>query len=164
MENIIPFQCDKIDKWRENFKGVTFHHESTNFTVSGAVDDVWINQETEELIVVDYKSTAKSGRVGIDSAWQIGYKRQMEIYQWLLRRNGFRVSDVGYFVYCNGRTDLWAFDGKLEFDVDLIPYKGNDEWVEQILVDIKDCLMNDEIHETNDSCDFCKYREVTKGL
>lgn len=164
LENIIPFQHAKLDEWRENFKGVTFHHEPTNLIISGAVDDIWFNQETEELIVVDYKSTAKDGQVGIDSPWQIGYKRQMEIYQWLLRRNGFRVSDLGYFVYCNGKTDLHAFDGKLEFDVDLIPYKGNDKWIEPTLVEIKKCLMSDVIPETNDDCDFCRYREVTKGL
>ncbi len=164
LESIVPFQCGKIDEWRENFKGITFHHEPTNLIISGAVDDVWINQKTEELIVVDYKATSKDGQVDIHSPWQIVYKRQMEIYQWLLRKNDFRVDDVGYFVYCNGRTDLRAFDSKLEFDVDLIPYKGNDEWIEKTLVDIKDCLMSDEIPEGDDDCDFCKYREVTEGL
>ena len=36
-------------------------------------------------------------------------KRQMEIYQWLLRKNGFKVSDTGYFVYANGITDARSF-------------------------------------------------------
>jgi len=40
-------------------------------------------------------------------------------------QNGFRVSATGYFVYCNGKTDRHAFDGKLEFDVVLLPYTGN---------------------------------------
>lgn len=162
LNNIIPFKCDKINEWRNNFKGVAFHHEKTNFIISGAVDDVWINQETEELIVVDYKATAINSQ--INSIWQISYKRQMEIYQWLLKKNGFRVSDVGYFVYCNGKTDQRAFDSKLEFDVDLIPYKGNDDWVEQTLVDIKNCLMSNEIPKSNEDCNFCKYREVTKDF
>ena len=55
-----------------------------------------------------------------DADWQDGYKRQMEIYQWLLRKNGLDVSDTGYFVYCNGKTDKEAFDGKLEFDIEFI--------------------------------------------
>lgn len=164
LRNIIPFQHEKMNEWRENFKGITFHHQPTNFIIFGAVDDIWFNQETKELIVVDYKSTAKEGRVGIDSALQISYKRQMEIYQWLLRKNTFKVSDLGYFVYCNGKTDLQAFDGKLEFDVDLIPYKGNTEWIELLLAKIKNCLMSDEIPKTNENCNFCKYREATKYL
>jgi len=46
--------------------------------------------------------------VTLDAEWQDGYKRQMEIYQWLLRQNGLKVSDTGYFVYCNGKTDRKA--------------------------------------------------------
>ena len=44
----------------------------------------------------------------------------MEVYQWLFRQNGYKVSDTGYFVYCNGNTDRQAFDAKLEFDITLI--------------------------------------------
>jgi hypothetical protein len=50
----------------------------------------------------------------------------MEVYQWLLRQNGHKVSNTGYFVYCNGKKDRKAFDGKLDFDITLIPHKGND--------------------------------------
>ena len=84
------------------------------------MDDLWKNAQGE-LIVVDYKSTSKDGEVNIDAEWQGAYKRQMEFYQWLLRKNGFKVSDTGYFVYCNGRRDREAFDGKLEFDIKIIP-------------------------------------------
>lgn len=101
--NAVPFQHDELDKWRENFIGVGHLHEATNLFVFGAVDDVWINDDGE-LIVVDYKATAKSTEVSIDAAWQISYKRQMEIYQWLLRRNGFKVNPTGIFVYTNGRV------------------------------------------------------------
>jgi ATP-dependent exoDNAse (exonuclease V) beta subunit len=66
------------------------------------VDDLW-QSPNGEIIVVDYKSTSKDGEVGLDAEWQGGYKRQMEIYQWLLRSNGFNVSNTGYFVYCNGK-------------------------------------------------------------
>ena len=121
----VPFNHEEIDEWRENFKGVQFHHEMTNLIITGAIDDVWINPQ-KELLVVDYKSTSKEGEVTLDADWQIGYKRQMEIYKWLLRQKGFKVSKTGYFVYVNGRTDLEAFDGRLEFDVKLIPYQGDD--------------------------------------
>jgi len=119
----VPFQHEKMDDWRENFKGIRYLHQPTNFLISGAIDDLWINPR-KELIVVDYKATSKNGKVGIEADWQDGYKRQIEIYQWLFRKNGFKVSDVGYFVYCNGKRDKEAFDGKLEFDIDVIPYKG----------------------------------------
>jgi hypothetical protein len=67
--------------------------------ITGGVDDMWINHQGE-YIVVDYKATSKKTEVTLDADWQIGYKRQMEIYQWLFGKNGYKVSNTGYFVYC----------------------------------------------------------------
>lgn len=153
----VPFAHELIDEWRENFKGVQYLHGPTNFIITGAVDDIWVNPK-KELVVVDYKSTSKDEEVNIDAEWQIGYKRQMEVYQWLLRRNGFKVSDTGYFVYCNGITDKKAFDGKLEFDIKLIPYKGDDSWIEGAIDKAHQCLMKDSVPEADPDCDYCNYR------
>jgi len=79
------------------------------------------------LMVVDYKATSSDVKPTLDAEYRQAYKRQMEIYQWLLRQNGFKVSDTGYFVYANGRKDLDSFDNKLEFEVDLLSYEGNDD-------------------------------------
>ena len=108
-----PASHPKLDKWRENFVGVQTMHQPTGMTISGAIDDLWINSKGE-YIVVDYKATAKDEAVKeLDKAWQDGYKRQMEVYQWLLRASGLKVSDIGYFVYCTGKTDAEAFDKRI---------------------------------------------------
>ena len=88
----------------------------------------------------------------------------MEVYQWLFRRNDFAVSPTGYFVYVNGKSDAKAFDGKLEFDIELIPYTGSDAWVEPAIYDLKKMLMNDAIPPIGTSfgggpCEYCTYRE-----
>jgi len=88
----------------------------------------------------------------------------MEIYQWLLRRVGFKVSNTGYFVYCNGRTDREAFDGKVEFDITVLPYKGKDDWIEETLFEIKDCLMSSKIPRVTKDCEFCGYAEARAEL
>ncbi len=164
----VPFEHEKIEEWRDSLRrGVQFLHDKTNLILSGGVDDVWVNPKGE-LIVVDYKATSKNGEVSLDADWQIGYKRQMEVYQWLFRKNGFKVAKTGYFVYCNGDTDKEAFDGKLEFDVKIIPYKGNDSWVEKALIDAKKCLMQKLIPNPSVDCDYCSYvmsvREVEKVI
>ena len=53
-KNLIPFQHEQLDNWRANFKGVQFTDESLNLTFTGAVDDIWYDLDSEELIVVDY--------------------------------------------------------------------------------------------------------------
>ena len=93
----------------------------------------------------------------------------MEIYQWLARNNSdfrdYNISDTGYFVYCNGKKDSKAFDGKLEFDIKLIPYKGSADWVEQEIINAKNCLLQDKVPAMAEDCDFCRYREeVLKEL
>ncbi|MFA5764242.1 MAG: PD-(D/E)XK nuclease family protein [Candidatus Paceibacterota bacterium] len=154
----VPFAHKMMNEWRENFKGVQYLHEPTNLLITGAVDDLWIDRNGK-IMVVDYKSTSKPTKVNLDAEWQIGYKRQMEIYEWLLRKSGFDVSDTGYFVYCNGKTDRTAFDGKLEFDIDVIPYKGDDSWVEKTLSEIKKCL-DGKMPKSNPNCDYCNYRKA----
>jgi len=155
----VPFQHEKIDEWRNTFIGAQVWHKPTNFLIFGAVDDLWVNPQGE-LLIVDYKATAKNGAINIEADWQQAFKRQMEIYQWLFRQLGFKVSSTGYFVYVNGKTDREAFDGKLEFDVHLIPYQGDDSWVEETIFKAYQCLLNEEIPLPDPQCDFCQYWEA----
>lgn len=157
----IPYAHEKINDWRSGLKGIEYLDEETNLLITGAVDDIWINPGNE-LIVVDYKATSKEGEVNIDADWQISYKRQIEIYQWLLRQNGFNVSDIGYFVYCNGNTDKRAFDKKIEFDIKVIPYKGDDRWIDGAIKSLYNCLSSNKIPESGNECDFCRYRQAVK--
>jgi len=161
---LVPFQHESMGEWRENFKGARFLHQPTNLIITGAVDDIWTD-EKGAIYIVDYKSTSKTSEINLDADWQIGYKRQMEVYQWLFRQNGFKVSDTGYFVYCNGQTDRKAFDGKLEFDIKIIPYIGDDAWVEPAIIKAHKCLMSDKIPEAGANCDYCHYvRAVNKAI
>src|SRR3989344_1426843 len=152
-----PVAHEDLDKWRHNFTGVQHLHELTNLLITGAIDDLWQNSQGE-YIVVDYKATSKDEEITeLNKDWQKGYKRQMEVYQWLLRQNSYKVADTGYFVYCNGKTDRKAFDAKLEFDITLIAYKGDSSWVEKTLTDIHKCLNSDKIPKSDAVCDYCNY-------
>jgi len=156
----VPFAHAKMDEWRDALRGGIVFNHSSGLTVSGGVDDIWVTPKGE-LIVVDYKATSKDGKIeSLDEEWHDGYKRQIEVYQWLLRRNGFTVSNTGYWVYANASKDKEAFDGKLEFEITLVPYKGDDSWVEGTLADIKGCLDADTLPESAEKCDYCRYREA----
>ena len=89
-----------MNEWRNALSGgVTYAYPGANLRLTSRLDDVWQNKQ-KELIIVDYKATSKDGEMGIDADWQLGYRRQMEIYQSLFRKNGFKVNKLGYFVYC----------------------------------------------------------------
>lgn len=160
----IPVKHDELELWRNNFKGIQYLHEPTNLILFGSIDDLWISGDGE-YIVVDYKATSNKEEItDLDKDWQVSYKRQMEIYQWLLRKNGHKVSDTGYFVYCNANTDLEMFNNKLEFDINLIPYKGNDSWIETTVSEIYKCLTHDSAPLSSEDCDYCAYREALKDI
>lgn len=159
-----PVPHEKLQEWRHTFTGIRRLHVPTNFLVFGAIDDLWQNTAGEH-IVVDYKATAKAGDiVALDQEWHRGYKRQMEIYQWLLRQNGLTVSNTGYFVYCNGKTDKKAFDARLEFDLTLIPYTGDSSWVDGALLDAQKCLAGESIPDSSEACDYCAYAKALDAV
>jgi CRISPR/Cas system-associated exonuclease Cas4 (RecB family) len=157
----VPYAHKDLDTWRENFEGIEYKDPETGLTISGAIDDVWCSPDNE-LIVVDYKATSKQGRIESlsDSSWEDQYRRQIGVYQWLLRKNGFNVSSTGYFVYANASSDKEAFDAKLEFEITLVPTEGETEWIDDVLPRIKETLDVDAIPASGKSCEYCPYREA----
>ena len=159
----VPCPHEKLDQWRTNFTGVQVHHQKTNLIITGAIDDLWVTPDRKHL-VVDYKATSKDQPVTIDEPWQDSYKRQMEIYQWLLRGNGLNVSDTGYFVYCNGQRRAPRFDNHLDFDISVISYVGTDDWVEACIVNAHACLLSNKIPPVTSACDYCTYYSAVTGV
>ncbi|HMP85071.1 MAG TPA: PD-(D/E)XK nuclease family protein [Candidatus Paceibacterota bacterium] len=161
----VPFMHKDIDQWRENFVGVQYFDEDLNITISGAIDDIWINKN-KELHIVDYKSTSKDEEITLDDRWKDSYKRQMEVYQWLLRKKGFNVSEIGYFVYANATKDRPDFSNKLEFELTILDYVGDPVWVDPTIVKIKEVLESENIPEPGQYCEHCanyKFRKLLES-
>lgn len=154
----VPYSHEKIEEWRDAFKrGIKYHHEPTNITLRGGIDDVWVNPKGE-LYIVDYKATAGKKEITLDDDWKIVYKRQVEVYQWLFRKNGFTVSPTAYFVYANGQNDRPALNEKLEFDITVLPYEGDDSWIESTLFKLKEIVASDSPPDFAIDCEYCSYR------
>jgi len=158
----VPFAHKDMNDWRDNFVGITYKDPETGFIISGAVDDIWV-KPNGDLIVVDYKATAKEERIESlsNSGWEMSYRRQMGVYQWLLQKNGFTVDKTGYFVYANARKDqAESFDDTLFFETTVVPCDGENSWIEETLQEIKQALNSDKIPKIGEDCEFCPYREA----
>ncbi|MBP6924744.1 MAG: PD-(D/E)XK nuclease family protein [Candidatus Pacebacteria bacterium] len=157
----VPFSHKELDTWRDPFVGIMHTHKPTNLVVSGGVDDIWV-QEDGTLIIIDYKSTSKDGKIESlsDSPWDQQYKRQLGVYRWLLEQNGFNVATTGYLVYANADKSLDAFDDKLVFVTTVVPVETDTSWIDDVLTRIKACLDSGELPKIGDSCEFCPYREA----
>ena len=167
--HLIPFEHEDLNKWTLSTQfGAAgyFHtdHEETNIRFGGGLDDVLFNTETKELHIVDYKSTANLAKdpkpVSLEGKWKEGYKRQMDMYVWIMRRKGFAVSDVGYFIYVDGLHV--GYDGMIDEDTSLatmkfatsiLPYTVKTLWVEKALVEIKELLCQEACPEHSQECE-----------
>lgn len=157
----VPFVHEKLDDWRDAFTGITTVHAGTGLTVSGAVDDIWM-QPDGVLIVADYKATSKEEAITSlkDSPWSEQYARQLSVYRWLLEQNGFRVAPTAYLIYANASKAEADFSNQLKFETNLITVETTTDWIEQTLIDIHATLESEEIPPTGEFCDFCAYREA----
>lgn len=152
----VPFMHPELDAWRDMRKGVRVEHDS-GFIVFGALDDVWVNPEGE-LYVVDYKATSTERQISIDG--RDGYKRQMDVYQWLLRSHGFSVSPTAYFVFANAQKSKEDFSKRLDFTMQIVSYEGSSDWVDDALYAAAECLQHDLPPPYIDTCEWCAYRRA----
>lgn len=92
-----------------------------------------------------------------------GYKRQMEVYQWLLTQNNYKVSKTGYFLFAKVKKDRGFGSGKLSFDLFLEPQEGDISWVESSLSEAKKTL-DSEIPKYNPDCLYCQFAKTQRGF
>ena len=158
----IPYEHPDLPVWRDDvyqFLGASTLHTPTTLEITGIIDDVWINPQ-DELIIVDYKSTSTKEEISLEDEYKQGYKKQLEVYQWIFRQMGFGVSDTAYIVYANGVKDGDAFDAKLEFEMLILEHTGDTSWVEPTVEEIKACLEGEVLPESGETCEYCRYREL----
>ena len=158
LDGVVPFNHPSLAEWRSNFKGVRFLHQPSGLQVYGAPDDIWVDK-AGELIVVDYKATASKEReIKLDSTYRQAYRRQIEVYQWLLRQIGHKVCRQAFLVFANAKVDGASFDGRLDFDLSFVEVIGQTEWIEPTLTQIKATLMAAEPPPAASAgCEACNF-------
>lgn len=162
----VPFDHPDLPRWRGEvvaYEGATVVHEKSNLLVNGLVDDIWKDSQGN-LVIVDYKSTSTTKEISLDDQYKQGYKRQMEVYQWIFKKLGFQVSRTGYFVFANAMKNLPKFDGRLEFAMSIIPYEGTSDWVDLTLLELKQTLMSEDIPMPAPDCEYCAYKQMSIQL
>lgn len=184
LDHLRPFSHPDLEKWVDGRQfGLSPNHLNTlhaptNILFGGGLDDVFENIETGELHVVDYKSTSQDGGnkahpAPLDESflmppsdpskvdYKASYRRQADMYQWVLRQKRFRVSDVAYFLYVDGLsrglngmlTDGDPHVGWMKFEARIIPYLGDDGWVEGALHRAMEVARLNECPQHANGCD-----------
>ena len=151
----VPFAHPELDRWRHNFTGVRWTDDATGWTLYGAIDDLW-QAATGELMVADYKATARA-ETPTTAGLYPSYQRQMEVYQFLVRRQGLEVSNRGWFVYANGNARAGEFGGTLRFSTHMVPYEGDDAWVLDMFRRTVATIADASLPAPGEDCEWCRY-------
>ncbi len=169
---LIPFSHEHFELWTQSLhfgakNRLNYDHKQTNLRVGGGLDDVWLNLNTNKIHVVDYKSTSQKkdkGPITLEDKWKSSYKRQMDLYTWILSKKRLNVDSLGFFLYCDGdRFSDYNFLNKdkaiMEFKISLIPYETDFSWIENVLHEIYKTLRKSirPLHS-----EFCEYSKFLK--
>ena len=108
-----------LNQWRSNFAGLRYFDSELDATLFGAVDDV-LEFEDGKLAPMDYKSTGSAVATIYDR-----FQLQMDIYTYLLEKNGFLTPRKGYLAFYivdkgNGFGDRLPFRKELH-EIDTNP-------------------------------------------
>ena len=132
---------EKLKIWRSNFKGLEY--TEGDVMLRGAVDNILV--KGKKLIVLDYKTRG----FPLKDDTHEHYRVQMDLYNFLLRKNGYNTEDYSYllFYYPNRVND----NGEVVFDTKLVKINvGDGEKVFKKAIK----LINGE--EPKEKCEWCK--------
>ena len=156
----VPFKHKNLDVWRSNYKGIRYKSSSFNYDFGGAVDDVW-EKKNGDLIIVDVKATAKNNFNWYETFekydYAKAYKRQLEMYQWLFKKNGFNVSKEAYLLYFNAKKNEKFFNNQLKFEHHYIKLDCSTLWVESKILETVELLRDNKMPQPSLNCEYCNY-------
>lgn len=158
-KKFVPFKHPDLEIWRDSRSGLERTDPASGIKMYGAVDDLWVD-ESGEIVVVDYKATAKASPVKSLGAasYHDGYRRQLDMYAWLVEGQGLKVAKSAYLFYVTARKEADEFLGRLEFDPALIEHKVDQSWIPKFLLQAKSILEGPTPAPASD-CSHCQYRE-----
>lgn len=139
-----------LKAWRNNRRGIQFFDKEKDILLRGAVDEVL--QKDGKLIVLDFKTRGFS----LKEDTHHHYQDQLDIYNFLFRKNGYRTEDFAYLLFYVPEKIMES--GDFVFDTKLVKMGVNEKHAEELFKKAEKVLAGD-MPKSGDSCEFCKWGE-----
>ena len=146
----------KLDIWRSNQKGIQYKDKTSGILLRGAVDNLL--EKGEKLVVLDYKTRGYP----LKEDTHEHYQTQMDIYNFLLRMNGYDTENYAYLLFYYPREI--AETGEVIFDTKLIKIPTNVKSGESVFKEAIKILNLKEPPKASQDCGFCKWNTETSLL
>ena len=140
--------------WRSNFKGIQWKDEEENL-YRGAIDNILV--KGKKLIVMDYKTRGYP----LKEDTHKHYQNQMDIYNFLLRKNDYETEDYAYLLFYH--PDKVTKKGDVVFNVDIVKMKISIKNAKNIFKNALKTLKG-EIPKAKEDCEYCRWISLTENL
>ena len=135
-----------LEIWRNNRKGIEFLDKNTGVLLHGAIDNILISKNGK-LIVLDYKTRG----FPVKEDTHEDYQSQMDLYNFLLNKNGYETEDYTYLLFYYPKEVLET--GEVIFDTELVKMKINVKEGEKVF---NDAVALIEGEEPKEKCEWCE--------
>ncbi len=139
---------EKLRDWRNKRRGLRYMDASIGISLMGALDDLFVTQEGRHA-PLDFKTRGYPRKPDTHEH----YQHQMDIYSFLLERNGMIPADFAILIFYHPIRVNEKHN--VEFHPDAIKVKVNRTRGERLFMDAVECLMLEEEPEASEGCEWC---------
>ena len=139
-----------LKDWQNNFKGLQYIDEESGVLLRGAVDNILV--KGEKLIVLDYKTRGYPLKEDTHEY----YQTQMDLYTYLLKKNGYAVEAYAYLLFYYPNRVLEG--GEVVFDTKLVKMDALLTRGEKVFKDAIKLLHLEEAPKATEDCGFCSFK------
>jgi|SRR3989338_5556239 len=148
LDGVMLFNDEELLKvWQNNRKGIQWTDENGNL-LKGAVDILL--QKGKKLIVLDFKTRG----FPVKEDTHLHYKDQLDIYNFLLRKNGYATEDYSYLLFYHPQKVHQ--NGDVDFHKHLVKMDVSIKNAEKVFRDAL-AVLEREIPKAAEECGFCKW-------
>lgn len=140
---------DLLEEWRDYLRGIRWKDKHGN-VIMGAIDNILM--KGKKLVILDYKTRGHALRDGTANY----YKDQMDIYNFLFRKNGYETEDYSYLLFYH--PDKVLESGEVIFHSDLVKISVSIQNAERIIQKAIE-ILSGELPKANEHCLYCKWQQ-----
>ena len=141
---------EKLEEWRNNFRGLRWIDPKTGHTLFGAVDDI-LEFPDDSLAVLDFKASGAR-----EASVYPSYQLQMDVYTFLLQRLGYRTAPKAYFAFFMAVKDD-GFNGRLPFRGQLLAVTPQPDHVYDLFKRAVALVESEQEPDAGAECDLCRW-------
>jgi len=141
---------EKMDVWRNNFRGLQHLDEESGILLRGAVDDMFVSSDGS-FIPIDFKT--RGFPLKEDTAGH--YQHQMDLYCFLLAKNGMKVGDCAVLVFYYPKAVNG--EGRFIFECEFVRVQTSIANGEQMFKEAIKILQGPE-PECDPECKWCNWK------